>query len=573
MQNSLEAKWAQTIIDQLIKDHHDYFCISPGSRSTPLILAIASHKKARSFIHYDERSLAFHALGYSKVSKKAPVIVVTSGTACGNLLPAIMESYESSCPMIILTADRPLELQDAGANQTTRYQSSLYKNFVCYELNLPSPEEKCLENLRQLVHRSSYLLQKHKKSIHINCSFREPFDLDFSEDYWNASSVCSYQLPTIMPSCLAQELANFINQAKKGAILLGSDALKHQNQTSLQYLTQQLKWPIFSDALSLWKKDEYTISYYDLLVKQHFDNSGLIEELSFDCILHIGGSFVSKHLPLFLKRRRPKIYIHVHTTDHRYDPTHLVTHKLESETDPFCKELILFLESKEKNSIWFELDVIIKGYLSTFFIQSQKNAEANFFWLLSDNLPKDCSIYIGNSMPIRDLSALFHPEFFEWTVYANRGLSGIDGNIATATGIVQAISKPLIVIIGDQTFLHDATSLSHIKKLKSPIKLIVLNNSGGQIFSHLPINQRKTICEKYFINNHKFNMIFLARAFDVPFYSFPCVQDFIRSSALLHAPESCLIEIQTDASHNLTVHHQLSSVLQDAISSLLFTYK
>ncbi len=112
MQNGLDANWAKIIIDQLIADNHNYFCISPGSRSTPLILAIQSHHQASSCIHFDERSLAFHALGYSKAGQHAPVIVVTSGTACGNLLPAIMESYESSTPLIILTADRPLDLQD-----------------------------------------------------------------------------------------------------------------------------------------------------------------------------------------------------------------------------------------------------------------------------------------------------------------------------------------------------------------------------------------------------------------------------------------------------------------------------
>jgi 2-succinyl-5-enolpyruvyl-6-hydroxy-3-cyclohexene-1-carboxylate synthase len=571
MQNSLESRWAEIIIDQLVDDQHNYFCISPGSRSTPLILAIASNKKAKSFVHFDERSLAFHALGYSKVAKNAPIIVVTSGTACGNLLPAIMESFESCSPLIILTADRPPEMQDTGANQTTKHQPSLYKNFVCYEINLSVPDEKCFENLKHLVHRCSYLLKKHKKSVHINCSFREPFNLDSHDKTSSSYSLISYQLPRVLPTCIAQEIGLILNQAQKGLILLGSEALKHQDQTTFHYLSEHLKWPVFSDALSLWEKNEYTIYHYNLLLKSHLDLSCLPEELSFDCILHIGGSFVSKHLPVFLKATRPKFYIHVHSVDHRYDPTHLVTHKLEIEPESFCKDLIPYLEVKEKKSMWFALDQFIRNFLTTFFVRSQKNTEPNFFWLLSENIPKNCCIFIGNSMPIRDLSDMFCPKSFSWKIYANRGLSGIDGNIATAAGITQVLNTPCIIIVGDQTFLHDATSISQLKNRKNPIKLVVLDNSGGQIFSHLPIYKHKNICEKYFINHTNFHIQGFATAFQIPFYSFECVQDFFQSNSLLHSKDSCIIHIRTDPSCNLSIHKQLSCEIKDAISSFFCT--
>ena len=380
MQNSISVIWAKTIIDQLVEDQHDYFCISPGSRSTPLILAIDSQQKARSFIHFDERSLAFHALGYSKIAEYAPVVVVTSGTACGNLLPAIMESFESSTPLILLTADRPLELQDSGANQTTRYQSSLYKNFVCYELNLPAPDAKSLENLRHLIHRASYLLKKNKKSVHINCSFREPFEFptDFSINY-SAPPLFSYSFQKSIPANLAKEVASFINAAKKGVILLGSDGLKNQEHSSLQSLVKHLQWPVFADPLSLWSLNEYNIKNYSLILKQQQNLSLYLEELSFDCILHIGGSFVSKHLSSFLKKSPPKIYIHVHHTDTRYDPTHLVTHKLELDADTFSREILYFTEQQEKKSLWFELSTYVQTSVDNFFLENNRNSEPYFF--------------------------------------------------------------------------------------------------------------------------------------------------------------------------------------------------
>ncbi len=567
MQNGLDAYWAKIIIDQLIADNHNYFCISPGSRSTPLILAIQSHPQASPFIHFDERSLAFHALGYAKAEKHAPVIVVTSGTACGNLLPAIMESYESSTPLIILTADRPLDLQDSGANQTTRHQPSLFKNFVCYELNLPSPEASTMENLRQLVHRSSYLLKKHKKSIHINCSFREPFDLTLTCKTLTPSSLTSYLNPPKLTLPIVKELSLIVNKASKGVILLGSQALKNVSASSLQNLTKRLNWPIFSDALSLWNKNERTIFHYNLILKHHLEDSFPLDDLSFDCVLHIGASFVSKQLPLFLKKRPPKCYIHVHTTDQRFDPTHLVTHKLEVDAESFSKHLIPHINPQEKKSIWFDLDIFFRNFLTTFFSESKNNSEAAFFWYLGATFSRDYIIFIGNSMPIRDLSDFFFPKNFSWRIYANRGLSGIDGNLATATGLSFALSKPCIVIIGDQTFLHDATSISLMKASKVPLKLIVLNNSGGQIFSHLPISQHKTICQKYFVNPSHFHMIGFAQAFEIPFYSFTSVNDLLSAFEILYSNESCLIELRTCCSHNLEIHHKLSCLSKDAISS------
>ena len=130
--------WAYHIINQLCENKITYFCIAPGSRSTPLALAVAKHKKAKAFIHHDERALAFHALGYSKVTKKASVIIVTSGTALGNLYPAIMEAFHSNIPLVILTADRPFEELNRGSNQTTN-QTDFFGSFVKHSLDIPTP--------------------------------------------------------------------------------------------------------------------------------------------------------------------------------------------------------------------------------------------------------------------------------------------------------------------------------------------------------------------------------------------------------------------------------------------------
>ena len=123
------------MIDQFIRQGIDRFCIAPGSRNTPLVIAAAEHPQAKTIVHYDERGLGFYALGYAKGAKKPAAIITTSGTAAGNLLPSVMEAHHSSIPMLLLTTDRPAELRDCGANQTTD-QAKMFSHFVRWQADL-----------------------------------------------------------------------------------------------------------------------------------------------------------------------------------------------------------------------------------------------------------------------------------------------------------------------------------------------------------------------------------------------------------------------------------------------------
>ncbi len=137
---SLNEAWGQTLIHQLILQGVDYFCHAPGFRSTPLALAIAHHEKAKTFVHFDERGAAFHALGYAKATNKPAAVIVTSGTALGNLMPAVMEAWAANVPLLLLTCDRPAELRDTMANQTGD-QVKIFGDYVRYFFDLPSPSD------------------------------------------------------------------------------------------------------------------------------------------------------------------------------------------------------------------------------------------------------------------------------------------------------------------------------------------------------------------------------------------------------------------------------------------------
>ena len=165
--------WAHSLIDQLIQQGVVDFCIAPGSRSTPLALAAARHPKARLKIHFDERGLGFYALGVSLAEQIPAAIIVTSGTAVGNLLPAVMEAFHSHVPLILLTADRPPELRDVGALQATD-QIKIFQNFTLWQTDLPTPCESLNDDFIRSQAAYAVFQAMRMGPVHLNCQFREP---------------------------------------------------------------------------------------------------------------------------------------------------------------------------------------------------------------------------------------------------------------------------------------------------------------------------------------------------------------------------------------------------------------
>src|ERR1041385_8629484 len=173
---SHNERMATLLIDQLIAQGIKRFCLAPGSRSTPLALAVAHHTLAKPHVHYDERGVGFYALGLSKAERTPAAIIVTSGTAVGNLLPAVMESSNDHVPLIVITADRPQSLRDCSANQTCD-QVKLFANFVRWQGDLPLSDPKFPpSSLAAAIGQALFLCQKPRPGpVHLNCMLREPF--------------------------------------------------------------------------------------------------------------------------------------------------------------------------------------------------------------------------------------------------------------------------------------------------------------------------------------------------------------------------------------------------------------
>lgn len=494
--------WGRLLVDSLVKSGVKLFIICPGLRSAPLSIAAGEHPDAEVQVALDERGGAFLALGYGLAQKKPAALILTSGSALGNAFPAVMEASHAQVPLVILSADRPEEMQQTLANQTTA-QHNFFSPFVRYHFSLPSPNAQTKKSLLFRVASQAYLSSIHQTPgpVHINCPFREPlFNQESSTQTIAASTILmDEKIGCISP--LSPKIKNYLS-FKNGIIFAGKTA----NPLPLKKLSSHLGWPLCADILSSSRKDSF--NYYELLLD-------LTEKNSVDVILYLGNPLLSKRSMEWIGQQEcPKILLSEDLKEN--DPILAPTLRIITNLSGFLAQVIHKTPEQTKEGQllkdWTFLEKIVTQITTSFFERDIFN-ELTAFWHICSNIPEHYAIFLGNSSPIRHADFLYFPKQKNRTIFANRGLSGIDGAIATCAGIAQ--TQPIVAIIGDQTFLHDLNSLALLHHTKHPIHLIVVNNGGGRIFSSLVNINNTTLKEKIFNNPHTWNLANAAQLFQL----------------------------------------------------------
>lgn len=557
--------WAYQLIDALIAQGVDYFCCAPGSRSTPLALAVANHPKAKYVVHFDERGVCFHAVGFGKAARKPAAVIATSGTAIGNLMPAVMEACNDRVPLIILSADRPPELRDCGANQTCD-QVKLFSNFVRWQVDLPCPDDRISERYLASTIAHAVALSSHSPEgpVHINCMFREPLFSD-SVNLAPIQHQIMFSPPVLHPS---QETIEYwtktLSLKKQGVILVGSCSSEISKEVLA--LANILKWPIFADVLSSFRTSEETslVTFFDPILK-------LKNSMAIDAVIQFGERFVSKILSQWLETQNLEFYLHISDHPMRQDPAHLITHRVQACSRIFTRHLLSHLTSQQDDQwqlLWHKWNQDCKQTIDEFFQKRKSISEPGLIWEVSLILSEDWCFFVGTSMPVRDANQFFQPVCKSINVFGNRGVSGIDGIVATVCGVSKGKNKPILAVIGDLTFLHDITSLALLPKMQHPIILCVINNSGGGIFSFLPISKRKEAFEEFIAFSHEMTFASAASLFNIPYFhpeSIEELRDFLLKQK--EHPHSCIIEITTDRNENVKIHEQILHELSTCLNS------
>jgi 2-succinyl-5-enolpyruvyl-6-hydroxy-3-cyclohexene-1-carboxylate synthase len=559
--------WAYLIVEELLRCGVGFFCVAPGSRSTPLVAALAASEKARSLIHFDERGTAFAALGYARATGRPAAWITTSGTAVANGLPAVVEAATDGVPMVLLTADRPPELRQTGANQTID-QPDIFGDYVRWRFDLPAPDPDIdpamvLTTVDQAAYRASRTPQG---PVHLNLMFREPFlsgpedeDIPSGPASWVQGDEPYTRYAATKPAVDEMEIYRLwetLRPVKHGLVVAGRLASRKQGEAVLR-LAGTLGWPLLPDLGSQVRLgSEGIAAHYDALVAgDSFAGSHVPE-----AVVHVGGRALSKRLEQFLASSRPDPYVVVRENPFRLDPAHRVTHSVEANVLDFCTALVWAATEAPPamnplwTAGWLEASEEVARHLEGIF--SGEPNEPLVARLLSRNVPPDHGLVVASSMPVRDLDTYATTDGAPVPVAANRGASGIDGTVATAAGFARGLGRPVTLLIGDLALLHDLNSLAMLRDVH--VIVVVLNNDGGGIFSFLPIARHEEFFEPYFGTPQGVGFEPAAKMFGLAYEHPGTMEEFVEAYGSACARgSSSLIEVKTDRKENVTLHRRL----------------
>ncbi len=562
-ENHPNATWSAAIVDELIRNGVEHFCLAPGSRCTPLVEAIARHPAARTYGHFDERGVGFFALGMARATGQPAAIVTTSGTAVANLLPAVIESAQDRVPMIVLTADRPPELRATDANQTM-VQPGLFDPYVRWAVDLPCPTHEIpVSFVLTTVDQACYRARSAPAGpVHVNAMFREP--LSASKTTWEREGEgpwTTYADSAVVSSAQAlDEIAAELGAAKQGIVVVGGLNDSATSQAALRF-ADHLGWPMLPDitsGLRLNGESELLIPYFDSLKE-------LLDEV--DTVLHLGGRVVSKNLG----EMRPSSYLQVADHPDRHDPQHQVTYRLEANIQLFCEQMMAKVDALSATawlSRWQQANRNVADYLDSFSAGADTISEPWIARHVAANVPSGQGLFVASSMPVRDVNRYARVRPGSIRVAANRGVSGIDGTVACATGFANGLSAPATLLIGDLALLHDLNSLAILRKSAHPVIVVVINNNGGGIFHFLPVAERTDVFEPYFGTPHGMDFEAAARQFGLNHHVADSPEDFAETyQASTRDGASALIEVRTDRDENLALHRRLDDEIQSVLDS------
>lgn len=478
------ATFCATVVDEWWRSGIADAFVAPGSRSTPLALALAAHEGMNLHVFHDERSAAFTALGFGLATNRPAVVVCTSGTAGTHFHAAVVEADLSAVPLIVCTADRPPELWDVGAPQTVN-QSGLYGNAVRFYCEPGVPDRRMALSWRSLA---SQLVNEalgasgRPGPVHANLSFVDPLVGEAGDlPEGRADGAPWHADRRTDPGGLSDETVAEVWQrisGSEGVIIAGRGT---SNPEAVIALSQRLGWPLLADHRSGCRVPGGAMRYADALLR-----IGSFAEANHPgVVLRFGEPLASKSTAQWLIFHRPFVIAGL-TIGQRSDPERLIG--LVVNEHQLAQRLLSMVETDtpaaERGARWQALDDAFDADIDALLAGCGQPTEPGIARSIVQQVPDDSVVVTSSSMPVRDV---------EWygvnrarvRVLANRGANGIDGVVATAIG--SAITgTPTTVLIGDLAFLHDSSSLIGLASRSIDLTIVVVDNDGGGIFSFLP---------------------------------------------------------------------------------------
>ncbi|HMB50520.1 MAG TPA: 2-succinyl-5-enolpyruvyl-6-hydroxy-3-cyclohexene-1-carboxylic-acid synthase, partial [Natronoarchaeum rubrum] len=479
--------WAETLIAELVAGGVSAVCVAPGSRSTPLTVAAADHPDLTVFSHFDERSAAYFALGRARRTGEPTPLICTSGTAAANFHPAVIEASQARVPMVLLTADRPPELRDSGANQTID-QEKLYGDAVRWFRDLPEPEPTG-RKLRRLRTDAARAIAESTGvpagPVHLNVPFRKPLEpIEVSDDVPDDLAEreplgavgrggpfvrTTGGRPTLDDAAL-DRLADGLAAADRGLIVAGpadpmtaaADAAASPgvDPDAVARLAAATDFPILADPLSGLRFGSHAdaapvLGGYD----GYLDDRVVGDWPDPEVVVRFGASPTSKPLRNYLRDADARQYLLDPAGEWR-DATFTTTDLLSADPERTIRTLAERLSADAtaasaddanwrdrwlaaERDYWAAIDEFDDD------LDEGEPYEGAVVAAAIERAPDPATVFVSNSMPVRDLDRFGRPRGADLTALGNRGASGIDGIASTALGAGSATDDPLVLVTGD----------------------------------------------------------------------------------------------------------------------------
>lgn len=574
---------ASAFAEELARSGLRLAVISPGSRSTPLALALWRQPQIEARVIVDERSAGFFALGAAQAGREPVALLCTSGTALVNYHPAVVEADESGIPLVVLSADRPPELRGIGAGQTIDQIKSFGSSVRWFcEVGTHEADDSGLLHYRSVACRALAAARGETRPgpVHLNLPWREPLApvpvegavsatdplaLEGREGGRPLTAVTKTDAP---PSAfLLDEVAGHIGNARAGVIVAGRQ-LDPALREPLAHLARASGFPVLADPTSQVRYGphdrSHVIAAYDLLLREeHFARA-----VAPDLILRFGEMPTSKPLRAWIEGSGADQIV-IDPYGGWNEPTNRAAAILRADPTELASGWAARIEGLEGQrptpEKWIEAEATAQAALTDALRGAAEISEPALHRALGAAHTDGDLIYTGSSMPIRDQEAFLAPSDTDVLFLSNRGANGIDGLVSSGIGAAQASGRPTTIVTGDLGLLHDIGGLAALRDVSTPVRIVVVDNDGGGIFHFLP--------QESALDSGEFEALLgtprgvdvakAAALFDLPHRRLDSLAEL--PNAL--AAGTGLIEVKTDRQTNVKAHRELQAEVHATINS------
>lgn len=521
------SAWARLLLGSLAEAGVRDVVISPGSRSTPLVLAATRTEGLNLVNLLDERSAAFYALGQARVTGRPSLLICTSGTAGAHYLPAVIEASQAGLPMLLLTADRPFALQGCDAPQTID-QRDLFGRFAraAIDLGLPDPTPLGRRALRRIASQALHqTLWPLPGPVHLNFRASKPLEPEPGPALDAALAEVEALLRTPRPRAHAPDprpgsaglaaLAEALRESRRPLIVAGPDALSDEASRSA-LLSWSRRVPVLAEATSQLRfgpgAGALRVGAFDLLLR----DPAFGQEAQPDLVVQLGAPPTSGLWERWLGEQPAlrRFVIRPHGWSDPQSNAEIVLGSgaealasLQPTVDPRWSALWAEAEARA----WRAVDAVLA---------EDPRGELSLARAALDGLPAGALLMLGNSLPIRDVDLAAPPRETPLGVLHQRGANGIDGLVSGAAGAAAASGRPLLLLLGDVSLIHDLGGLLAASRARTPLAVVVLDNGGGRIFTQLPVARTPDLSADelaQFTTPHGASLAAAAAVFGIPF--------------------------------------------------------